>query len=109
MWLATCSLDNPEVTALVISVDAPEGGPIVLHLCTGATAEETEACKVADMDVKIADQPDAKRIQPGDGVRFEGTLIGYDQNPAFMLHWDKGKVNPEDIPEPGKAKPKKKG
>ena len=110
MWLATCGLDYPEVVAKVISVDAPEGGQVVLHLCTGSTPEETEACKTADMDVKIvAEQPDAKRVQPEDGLRFEGTLIGYDQNPAFMLHWDKGKVNPEDIPEPGKAKPKKKG
>ena len=49
------------------------------------------------MEVKVADQPDAKRVKPDDGFRFEGTLVGYDQNP-FMLHWEKGKVNPEDIP-----------
>jgi tetratricopeptide (TPR) repeat protein len=108
MWLATCGLDYPEVVAKVISVDAPDAGPIVLHLCTGATPEETEACKVANMEVKVADQPDAKRVQPDDGLRFEGTLVGYDANP-FMLHWEKGKVNPEDIPEPGKKKPAKKG
>ena len=46
MWLATCGLDYPEVVAKVISVDAPEGGQVVLHLCTGATPEETEACKI---------------------------------------------------------------
>ncbi len=110
MWLATCGLDYPEIVGKVISVDAPDAGPVVLHLCTGATAEETEACKVADMEVKVvAEQPEAKRVQPEDGVRFEGTLVGYDQTPAFMLHWEKGKVNPEDIPEPGKKKPVKKG
>jgi tetratricopeptide (TPR) repeat protein len=109
MWLATCGLDYPEVVSKVISVDAPaDTGPVVLHLCTGATPEETEACKTPDMEVTVPDQPDAKRVQPDDALRFEGTLAGYDQNP-FMLHWDKGKVNPEDIPEPGKPKPKKKG
>jgi tetratricopeptide (TPR) repeat protein len=110
MWLATCGLDYPEVVAKVISVDPPttDTGPVVLHLCTGATPDETEACKTADMVVNVVDQPDAKRVQPDDGLRFEGTLSGYDPNP-FMLHWEKGKVNPEDIPEPGKAKPKKKG
>lgn len=110
MWLATCGLDYPEVVAKVISVDAPGTGPVVLHLCTGATPDETEACKEPDMVANVVpDQPDAKRVQPEDGLRFEGTLAGYDPSP-FMLHWDKAKVNPEDIPEPGKtAKPKKKG
>ena len=97
MWLATCGLEFPEVVAKVISVDAPDSGPIVLHLCTGATPDETEACKTPDMEVKVPDQPDAKRVKPDDGLRFDATLVGYDPNP-FMLHWDKGKVNPEDIP-----------
>ena len=97
MWLATCGLEFPEVVAKVISVDAPDSGPIVLHLCTGATPDETEACKTPDMEVKVPDQPDAKRVKPDDGLRFDATLVGYDQNP-FMLHWEKGKVNPEDIP-----------
>jgi len=107
MWLATCGLEFPEVIAKVISVDAPADNAIVLHLCTGATPEETEGCKAANMDVKVADQPDAKRLQADDELRFDATLIGYEPNP-FMLHWDKGKVNPEDIPAPnekGKKKP----
>lgn len=111
MWLATCGLEFPEVVAKVISVDAPADNAIVLHVCMGATADETEACKTPDMEVKIADQPDAKRVQPDDGLRFDATLVGYDQNP-FMLHWEKGKVNPEDIPAPnekGKKRPVKHG
>lgn len=111
MWLATCGLEFPEVVAKVISVDAPADNNITLHLCMGATADETENCKAADMDVKITDQPDAKRVQPDDGLRFDATLVGYDQNP-FMLHWEKGKVNPEDIPAPnekGKKRPVKHG
>ncbi|MGH9591783.1 MAG: hypothetical protein ACRD5L_01735, partial [Bryobacteraceae bacterium] len=112
MWLATCGLEYPEVVAKVISVDAPPDGPVVLHLYTGATADETEAGTTADMEVKLTAQPEAKRVQAGDGLRFGATLVGYDQNP-FMLHWDKGTVNPEDIPaenEKGKKHPiKKKG
>jgi hypothetical protein len=111
MWLATCGLEFPEVVAKVISVDAASDSAIVLHLCTGASPEETEACKAANMEVKIADQPDAKRVQPEDDLRFDATLVGYDPNP-FMLHWEKGKVNPEDIPAPnaqGKKKPIKHG
>jgi len=97
MWLATCGLEFPEVVAKVISVDAPDAGPIVLHLCTGATPDETEGCKTANMEVKVPDQPDVKRVKPEDGLRFDATLVGYDANP-FMLLWDKGKINPEDIP-----------
>jgi tetratricopeptide (TPR) repeat protein len=111
MWLATCGLEFPEVVAKVISVDAASDTAIVLHLCTGASPEETEACKAPNMEVKIADQPDAKRVQPEDDLRFDATLAGYDPNP-FMLHWEKGKVNPEDIPAPnekGKKKPIKHG
>ena len=111
MWLATCGLEFPEVVAKVISVDAPADNNITLHLCTGATPDETENCKTPDMEVKITDQPDAKRVQPDDGLRFDATLVGYDQNP-FMLHWEKGKVNPEDIPAPnekGKKRPVKHG
>ena len=35
-------------------------------------------------------------------MRFTGTLEAYDPDPAFMLHWDKAKVNEEDLPKPGK-------
>ena len=84
-------------------MDAPDAGPIVLHLCTGATPDETEACKTANMEVKVPDQPDVKHVKPDDGLRFDATLVGYDANP-FMLHWDKGKINPEDIPAANDAK-----
>jgi hypothetical protein len=61
--------------------------------------------------VKVVGQPDAARLQKGDGVRFSGTVVRYDPDPAFMLHWDKAKVNPEDIPAekaaPGRRTPHK--
>ena len=61
------------------------------------------------MDVKVAGQPDAAKLEKDNPVRFTGTLAAYDPDPNFMLHWDKAKVNVEDIPkEKGKKVPPKK-
>ncbi len=95
-WLAVCGSDFPEVVGKVIDVTAGTDN-VELHVYTGATSEDMEKATTANMDVKIVGQPEASRLQKDDGVRFSGTLSGYDPNP-FMLHWDKGKVNPEDIP-----------
>jgi len=110
MWLAVCGLDYPEIVTKLISMDAPEVGPIVLHTFTGVTGDETKDGTVPDMEVKLdGSQPEAKRLVLNDELRFGATLVGYDQTP-FMLHWEKGKVNPEDIAaETGKKPaPKKK-
>jgi hypothetical protein len=109
MWLAVCGLDYPEIVTKLISMDSPEGAPIVLHTFTGLTGDETKDGTVADMEVKLdGTQPDVKRIPVNDELRFGATLVGYDQTP-FMMHWEKGKVNPEDIPaETGKKPPVKK-
>ena len=108
IWLATCGLEFPEVVGKVIGVDT--NASVVLKLFTGATPEETEAGTTANMEVRLEGQPEAKRVHAGDPVRFSGTLAGYDPDP-FMLHWEKAKVNPEDIPEarpaPGKAPSKR--
>jgi tetratricopeptide (TPR) repeat protein len=109
-WLATCGLDYPEIVTKLIAIDTPDAGPIVLHGFTGATNDETLAGTVADFEIILdGSQPEAKRLKVEDELRFGGTLTGYDQSP-FMLHWTKGKVNPEDIPsETGKKPaPKKK-
>lgn len=107
MWLATCGLDYPEVVAKIIAIDTPtDGSPIVLHVFTGTTPEETQNGTAADMEVKLdGSQPEAKRLLVGDELRFGATLTGYDPPPAFMLHWEKGKVNPEDIPSETGKKP----
>ncbi len=114
MWLAVCGLEYTDFVSKIIAVDlpaadAPPETPIVLHLFTGITKEETDAGTTADMEVKVVGQPDAKRLQAGDELRFTATLMVYDPSP-FMLHWEKGKVNPEDIPpaDKGKTPPKKK-
>ena len=95
-WLAVCGSDFPEVVGKVIEV-TPGTDTVELHVFTGATSDEMEKATTANMDVKIAGQPEASRLQKDDGVRFSGTLTGYDPSP-FMLHWEKGKVNAEDIP-----------
>jgi hypothetical protein len=110
MWLAVCGLDYPEIVTKLIAIDAPDVGPAVLHTFTGVTGDETKDGTVPDMEVKLdGSQPEVKRIVLNDELRFGATLTGYDQTP-FMLHWEKGKVNPEDIPaETGKKPaPKKK-
>jgi hypothetical protein len=56
-----------------------------------------QSATTANMEVKVEGQPEASRIQKDDGVRFSGTLTGYDPEP-FKLHWEKAKVNAEDIP-----------
>lgn len=95
-WLAVCGSDFPEVVGKVIDV-TPGTDTVELHVFTGATSDEMEKATTANMAVKIAGQPEASRLQKDDGVRFSGTLTGYDPSP-FMLHWEKGKVNAEDIP-----------
>ena len=107
LWLAVCGLDFPEVGGKVIEVSSTDNA-VVLKLFFAPTPEEIEAGKVSNMEVKVAGQPEVKRLPVGDGVRFSGTLAGYDPEP-FMLHWEKAKVNPEDIPaekgQPAKKRP----
>jgi tetratricopeptide (TPR) repeat protein len=105
-WLAVCGSDFPEVVGKIIDV-TPGTDNVEMHVYTGATSEEMEAATTANMDVKIVGQPEASRLQKDDGVRFAGTLVAFDPSPV-MLHWDKAKVNPEDIPAEGaKHKPHK--
>jgi hypothetical protein len=96
-WLAICGAEFPEVVGKVIEVK-PGTDFVELMLYTGATPEEIQAATTANLDVKVVGQPEASRLQKDDGVRFSGTLASYDPDPAFMLHWDKAKINPEDIP-----------
>jgi len=56
--------------------------------------------------VKVDGQPDAARVEKDNVVHFTGTLVGYDPDPAFSLHWEKAKVKEEDIPKE-KGAPKK--
>jgi hypothetical protein len=112
-WLTVCGSDFPEVAGKILDV-TPGTDFVEMKVFAGATSEEMQAAIAANMDVRIVGQPEATRLQKEDGVRFSGTLVAYDPEP-LMLHWDKAKVNAEDIPsekaEPGKHHhiPKKPG
>lgn len=109
-WLAICGAVFPEVGGKIIEVK-PGTDSVELLMFTGATDEEMQAATTANMDVKVIGQLEAARCQKEDGARFSGTLSSYAPDPAFMLHWDSAKVNPEDIPAeksaPGKHTPHK--
>jgi hypothetical protein len=96
-WLALCGAEFPEVVGKIIDLK-PGTDFVELFLYTGATPEEIDAATTANLDVKVVGQPEASRLEKKDGVRFSGTLASYDPEPTFMLHWEKAKVNPEDIP-----------
>src|SRR5215467_13984689 len=103
-WLAACGLEFPEVLSKVIEV--VHGDPVVLKLAFVTSDAEFEAAKDPNMDVKVAGQPEAARVEKDSAVHFTGTLVSYDPDPAFFLHWDKAKVKAEDIPKE-KGAPKK--
>lgn len=105
MWLAVCGLEFPDVAVKVISIEPTEDGAL-LNVFRAATAEEMEAAKEANMQVKIEGQPEAGRIEKDNFVRFTATLARFTPEP-FMIYWEKGKVHPEDVPE-AKAPPAKK-
>ncbi|HYA98294.1 MAG TPA: hypothetical protein VEH49_09380, partial [Methylomirabilota bacterium] len=105
-WLAACGLEFPEVPGKLM--EAPTGEePVVLQIAFVTNDEEFQNAKTPDMDVKVVGQPEAARIEKDSQVGFTGTLVGFDTNPAFLLHWDKAKVNPQFIPTEKKAPPKK--
>jgi hypothetical protein len=114
MWLATCGLEFPDVGVRAMEDPNVQGDAITMKVFrpaaqdADAASKELQAATEANMEVKIAGQPEAGRIKKDDQFRFTGTLVGYAQNP-FMLTWDKAKVNAEDLPGEEKAAPAKKG
>jgi hypothetical protein len=109
MWLATCGSTYPDVAVRVMEIVPVNDTDLTLKvyrpLATDQAAmqKEMEAATDANMEVHIVGQPEAKRVQKDDIVRFTGTLTGYSQNP-FLLTWDTAKINAEDIP-PEKPEP----
>lgn len=97
-WTASCGLDFPDVPGKVIEVT---GGadPVVIKTAFVTTQEEFEAATVANMEFKIPGQPQAGKLAKDAFVHTSGTLVSYDPDPAFMIHWEKGKVNTDDLPK----------
>ena len=107
-WLASCGLEFPDVPGKLIDVSG-EGEAVNLKIAFVTSEAEFEAATTANMDVRVAGQPEAAKLEKGNPVRFTGTLAAYDPDPAFMLHWEKAKVNAEDLPkEKGTKTPTKK-
>ncbi|MHB8610309.1 MAG: hypothetical protein ACYDCG_18590 [Candidatus Acidiferrales bacterium] len=107
-WLAACGLEFPGVPGKVIEniPGATATDPIELKIAFVTSDAEFDAATVPNMDVKVVGQPEVSRVEKNSAVHFTGTLVSYDPDPAFMLHWDKAKVNEEDIPKE-KAAPKR--
>jgi tetratricopeptide (TPR) repeat protein len=103
-WLASCGSEFPGVPSKVIEI--VPGDPLVLKLAFVTSDDEFNAATTPNMDLKVVGQPEAARVEKDSAIHFTGTLTSYDPDPAFMLHWEKGKVNEEDIPKE-KAAPKK--
>jgi tetratricopeptide (TPR) repeat protein len=107
VWLASCGLEFPDVPGKLIEVTpaAATTDPTVLKVAFVTSDAEFQAATTPNMEVKVIGQPEAAKLEKDNPVRFTGTLASYDPDPAFMLHWDKAKVNAEDLPkEKGPAK-----
>ncbi len=98
-WLAACGMEFPNVPSKVISV--VQGDPIVLNMALVTTELEFRAARRANMDVRVAGQPEAGSLAVGSLVRFTGTLADFDRTP-LMLHWQKARINPQDVPAANK-------
>lgn len=97
-WLAACGLEFPEVPGKVIEV-VPGADSVQLKIAFVTSEAEFEAATTPNMDVKVVGQPEAARAEKNSAIHFTGTLVGYDPDPNFMLHWDKAKVKEEDLPK----------
>jgi tetratricopeptide (TPR) repeat protein len=102
-WFASCGLEFPDVPGRLFEVIAPaaDSDPVILKIAFVTSQAEFDAATAPDMEVKVIGQPEAGKLNKDDNPapRFTGTLASYDPAPAFLLHWDKAKVNPEDLPK----------
>lgn len=106
-WLASCGLEFPDVPGKLIEV-TPGTDAVQLKVAFVTSDAEFDAKTTPDMDVKVVGQPEAAKLEKDNPVRFTATLATYDPEPNFMLHWDKAKVNAEDIPKDKEKKTPKK-
>jgi tetratricopeptide (TPR) repeat protein len=99
-WLASCGLEFPDVPGKLMEITpgATANDPLGLKVAFVTSDAEFQAATTPNMEVKVVGQPEAAKLEKDNPVRFTGTLTSYDPDPAFRLHWDKAKVNAEDIP-----------
>jgi hypothetical protein len=112
-WFAVCGSEFQDVPGRIIEMTSDDAGT-TFKLYTGASQEEMDAAADPNSVITIPGQPEVKRFEKGDYFRYTGTLVSYDPQP-LLVHWDKAKINAEDIPpekgEAGKRRklPKKPG
>jgi tetratricopeptide (TPR) repeat protein len=104
-WLAACGLEFPEVPGKVLEV-TPGADAVVFKVAFVTSEDEFNAATTPNMEVKVVGQPESAHVEKGGAFHFTATVTAYDPEPAFMLHWEKGKVKAEDIPAE-KSAPKK--
>jgi tetratricopeptide (TPR) repeat protein len=97
-WTASCGLEFPDVPGKLLEV-AGGTDPVVIKTAFVTTDAEFEAATTANMEFKIPGQPEAGKLAKDAFVHATGTLTSYDPDPAFMLHWEKGKVSAGDLPK----------
>ena len=105
-WLAACGLEFPDVPGRLLEI-VPGPDAVVLKMAFVTSQAEFDAATTPNMDVKVVGQPQAAKLEKDSAPRITGTLVSYDPDPAFFLHWDKAKVNEEDLPKekPAAKKP----
>jgi hypothetical protein len=106
-WLAACGLDfgAPGIPGKALEI-TPGTDTVGMKVAFVTSDAEFEAATTPNMDLKIVGQPEAGKVEKDSAIHFTGTLTSYDPDPSFMLHWDKCKINDEDLPKE-KAAPKK--
>jgi hypothetical protein len=104
-WLAACGLEFPDVPGKLLDI-VPGTDAVTLKMAFVTSEAEFNATTTPNMEVKVVGQPQAAKLEKDTAPRFTGTLVSYDPDPAFFLHWDKAKVNEEDLPKE-KAAPKR--
>jgi hypothetical protein len=97
-WLAACGLEFPDVPGKLLEI-AHGTDAVVLKMAFVTSQAEFDATTTPNMDVKIVGQPQAAKLEKDSAPRFTATLVSYDPDPTFFLHWDKAKVNEEDLPK----------
>lgn len=102
-WLAACGLEFPDVPGKLMEVvpAAAATDPVTLKMAFVTNQAEFDAATTPNMEVKVVGQPDAAKLdkETTPTPRITGTLVSYDPDPSFMLHFDKAKVNEEDLPK----------
>jgi len=97
-WTASCGLEFPDIPGKVIEV-AGAADPVVIKSAFVTTDAEFESKNVAEMEFKVPGQPEAGKLAKDAFIHTTATLVSYEPDPAFMIHLEKGKVSPDDLPK----------